>query len=36
MKNGENLGVYFLDGLCNNYSLVTNQQYGGGTVRFDP
>jgi|GEM_PF-5452576 len=35
MKSGENIGVYFLDGLCNNHSLVTNHQYGGGTARFN-
>jgi hypothetical protein len=36
MKSGENVGVYFLDGLCNNLYLITNQQCGGRTTRFNP
>jgi hypothetical protein len=36
MKSGENVGVYFLDGLCNNLSLVMNHKYGGRTARFYP
>ena len=36
MKSGENIGVYFLDGLCNNRSLVIKPHSGGRTARFSP